>query len=96
MMLGRKLSHPRCKRSRGDPGVMSVVHIFGHREVAAKDLSTDRDSKAQPSESNDNKTCEVVELVIKTKLAHGVAPKPFYRELEAIMIMVALIFRAPK
>lgn len=61
---------------------MGVVHLFGTR---AKE---DNGSSDLPQDGvNDNAgTAEVVELVINKKIAHGVAPKTIYRQLEAMLV----------
>ena len=61
---------------------MGVVHLFGAVRSDKEDSST-----PVSTEVNDNAApAAVVELVINKKIAHGVAPRTIYRQLEALLV----------
>lgn len=71
---------------------MGVVHVFGRLESTNKG-----ETVVGLPESNDNdETAEVIQLVVNKKIAHGVAPLPVFREIEAALVKNGADFSCPK
>lgn len=58
---------------------MGIVHIFAERKV-------DPSNKAAGAAKNDNKTGEVVELVVKTKPLNSVPTSPVFGQMRAMLV----------